>query len=57
MIKRDFLLAEKEKMLSMLEKLPDFYVEMKWDFESSVIPLLGRLAPSGYIFLNFFKKT
>jgi len=53
MIKRDFLLNEKEKMLCMLEKLPDFYIEMKWDFESSMIPLLGRLAPSGKIDLKF----
>lgn len=30
---------------SLLISLPDFYIEIKWKFES-VIPFLGYLAPS-----------
>ena len=30
-----------------MEKLPDFYFEMKWNFDSSVIPFIGFIAPSG----------
>jgi len=47
MIKKDFFIQEKTIVLGILGKIPDFYLEMRWDFESSVIPLLGKLAPSG----------
>lgn len=36
-----------------MEKLPDFYLEMKWDFESSIIPLISHIAPSGLFFTKF----
>jgi hypothetical protein len=26
--------------------MPDFYLEIKWDFESSIIPLVSKIAPS-----------
>lgn len=51
-LKRRKLLFEEQKLLSMLDKLPNFYLEMKWDFESSVIPFLSRLAPSGENYRN-----
>lgn len=35
----------KKLSLNALERLPDFYLEMKWKFDSSVIPLLSRIAP------------
>jgi len=50
MLKKEFFREEKMRIIDMLGKLPDFDLEMKWDFESSVIPLLGKLAPSGKFF-------
>lgn len=47
MLKKEFFLKEKEKVIEVLNQMPDFYFEMKWDFESPVIPLLGKIAPSG----------
>jgi hypothetical protein len=32
-------------MKDILSKLPDFYIEIKWNFES-IIPFFGYLAPS-----------
>jgi len=35
----------KAKAVAALEKLPDFCMELKWEFDSSVIPLLSKFAP------------
>jgi hypothetical protein len=51
-LKRRKLLLEEEKLLAMLIELPDFYLEMKWDFESPLIPFLNKLAPSGFFLKN-----
>lgn len=32
-------------LVEKLEKIPDFYVELNWQFNSSVIPLVGTFAP------------
>ena len=48
LIRKRRLFNKQEKQLKkILEKTPDFYLEMKWDFESPVIPFLSKLAPSG----------
>lgn len=47
MLKKQLYLHQKSIVLELLAQIPDFYLEMKWDFESSVVPWLGRLAPSG----------
>ena len=53
-LKRRKFLLEEQKLLSMLSELPDFYLEMKWDFESSIIPFLNKLAPSGFLKKKIF---
>lgn len=45
--KRMQIESEKNRLLEVLDQIPDFYLEMKWDFESSIIPLISRIAPSG----------
>ena len=57
MIKRNFYQHEKQIILGILGQMPDFYFEMKWDFESSVIPLIGKLAPSGKFQVYLIKIT
>ena len=36
-----------------LLKLQDFYLEIKWEFESSYLPIISRIAPTGQLFVNF----
>lgn len=54
--KRRLFNKQEKELKKVLEKTPDFYLEMKWDFESSVIPFLSKIAPSGILtntILNF----
>ena len=44
--KRATLKKQQEDLIKYLNMTPDFYLEMKWDFESSIIPFLSKLAPS-----------
>lgn len=37
--------VEKRKAVRGLDRLPDFYMEIKWEFDSSVIPLVAKIAP------------
>lgn len=37
--------ANKHVAIEALQRLPDFYVEINWEFDSSVIPLVSRIAP------------
>eukprot|EP00741_Cyanophora_paradoxa_P005834 tig00000113_g5653.t1 len=36
----------KEYIMAALEKLPDFYMELKWEFESGFMPFVNAMAPS-----------
>ncbi len=45
--KREKILRERDILITTLLNLPDFYLEIKWDFESSVIPFISKIAPSG----------
>lgn len=40
-------MEEEIKLLYLLRELPDFSIDMHWDFESSMIPFFSKLAPSG----------
>jgi len=58
--KRLYLLKEKNKLIEYLTKIKDFYIEIKWNFDSNIIPFVQKILPSGKnIFFNlifFFLK-
>ena len=41
--------TEKKNLIQLLKSLPNFSLEMKWDFDSNVVPLISVLAPSGSV--------
>ncbi|KAL4435830.1 hypothetical protein ABPG74_015798 [Tetrahymena malaccensis] len=45
--KKKALLQQKREIDNLLlSDVPDFYMEMKWEFESNIIPFVSKLAPS-----------
>jgi len=44
--KRRKWIANREKIRERLRNIPDFYLEMQWECESSWIPFLSKIAPS-----------
>ena len=46
----------KHIILQALSRLPNFYVEINWEFSSSVIPLVSRLAPHDICKLTKFEN-
>jgi len=39
--------AQQQDLIKILTAMPDFYLEMRWDFESSLVPFISKFAPSG----------
>jgi hypothetical protein len=37
--------AAKSRAAVALKQLPDFYMELKWEFDSAIIPLVSKIAP------------
>ena len=44
--KRRRWLQRREQLVAELLQLPDFYLELKWEFVSSFIPFFSRFSPS-----------
>jgi len=38
--------AQQQDLIKILTAMPDFYLEMRWDFESSLVPFISKFAPS-----------
>ena len=47
LLKQETIRKQQENFIKALETMPDFYLELKWDFESSFIPFISKVAPSG----------
>ena len=45
-IKQNYLETHKEKLFQMLEEIPDFQLNMKFEWRSSIIPFISSIAPS-----------
>jgi ankyrin repeat domain-containing protein 13 len=54
--KNKLIKEQREQLAKILNKTPDFYMEMKWDFDSPIIPLLSKLAPSDTFKIWKFKN-
>lgn len=46
MKKKEKIERNKLRVLSRLEQVPDFYMEVHWECHSSWIPFLSKIAPS-----------
>ena len=44
--RKQILIKQRDQLVEVLEATPNFYLEMKWDFESNLIPFVSKLAPS-----------
>lgn len=49
LLKENLLKIENEcqTLISDLKKIADFYIEIKWEFNSYIIPFFSHFAPSG----------
>ena len=50
--KKKKMKTQEANVTKVLQNTPDFYIEMKWDFESNVIPFISQLAPTGKTFFS-----
>ena len=44
--KKEKIERNKQRILQRLEKIPDFYTEIRWECQSNFIPFLSKFAPS-----------